>query len=267
LPNGKEILLKDNSTVIVKGKDSVLINNSQKVDVQYKKSKSNDENKFTELIVPYGKKTFLTLNDSTKVWLCAGSRLAFPTVFTDKKREIYLEGEAYFEVAHDANKPFIVNTGAMFLSVLGTRFYVSANPSDEKIVTVLIDGKVVINEKTTQKRALKETVLKPGEKAIYSKNSKILDVKQAENLDFYIAWTEGWFLFSKEDLITVFKKLERYYNVKFIFDKSFHSDDLITGKLDLKDSVSDVLIILSEISNLSFKIEDDNNIFIENKPK
>lgn len=267
LPNGEEVhLKKDNSSIVIKGKEAILINNEQSIDLRNQQQVIEEEVKMNEVIIPYGKKSLLVLDDGTKVWLCAGSRLAFPTMFTGKKREVYLEGEAYFEVAHIPNQPFFVNVREISLKVLGTRFYLSAYSSDEEIVTVLLEGSVALNENSSLGLSRKEVILEPGQKAIFTKRNKIINVEQEGDLEFYIAWTEGWFLFSKESLFAVFNELERYYNVKFIYDQSFPSDDLISGKLDLKDSISDVLVTLSGLSKISYKIE-NKNIYIERKPQ
>ena len=265
LPNGEEVQLKkDNSSIVIKGKEAILINNEQLIDLRNKQQVIEEEVKMNEVIIPYGKKSSLVLDDGTKVWLCAGSRLAFPTIFTGKKREVYLEGEAYFEVTHIPNQPFLVNAREVSLKVLGTSFYLSAYPTDKEIVIVLVKGSVMLSENSSLGLSRNEVILEPGQKASFTRSNKIIDVKQEADIEFYIAWTEGWFLFSKESLFTVFNKLERYYNVKFIYDKSFPSDDLISGKLDLKDSISDVLSTLSGLSKISYRIENEN-IYIERK--
>ncbi len=265
--SGKEInLKKNNSSIVVKGKEAILINNEQSVELFSQQKAIEEEVKMNEVIIPYGKKSQLVLDDGTKVWLSAGSRLAFPTRFTGKKREVYLEGEAYFEVAHLPAQPFFVNVREISVKVLGTRFYLSAYPSDEEIITVLLEGSVALNENTSLGLPGKKVILEPGQKASFTRSDKAINVEQEDAVEFYTAWTQGWFLFSKESLFTVFNKLERYYNVKFIYDKSFPSDDLISGKLDLKDSMSDVLVTLSGLSNISYKIE-NKNIYIERKPQ
>jgi len=267
LPSGKEVHLKrDNSTIVIKGKEAILINNEQSIDLRNHQQVIEEEVKMNEVIIPFGKKSLLVLDDGTKVWLCAGSRLAFPTVFTGKKREVYLEGEAYFEVVHIPDQPFLVNTREVTLKVLGTSFYLSAYPSDKEIVTVLVKGSVMLSENSSLGLSRNKVILEPGQKASFNRSDKKINIEQEDIVEFYIAWTEGWFLFSKENLFAVFNKLERYYNVKFIYDKSFSSNDLISGKLDLKDSISDVLVTISGLSKISYKIE-NKNIYIERKLK
>lgn len=267
LPNGAEVhLKKDNSSILIKGKEAILINNEQSIDLRNQQQGIEEKVKMNEVIIPYGKKSFLVLDDGTKVWLGAGSRLAFPTMFAGKKREVYLEGEAYFEVTHIPDQPFFVNVREISLKVLGTRFYLSAYPSNEEIITVLLEGSVALNENSSLGLFRKEVVLEPGQKASFKRSNKTINVEQEDDIEFYISWTKGWFLFSKESLFAVFNKLERYYNVKFIYDQSFPYDDLISGKLDLKDSISDVLETLSGVSKISYRIENEN-IYIETKLK
>src|SRR5690606_14480825 len=93
-----------------------------------------------EVIIPYGKKSELLLADGTKVWLNAGSRLAFPSRFTRNTREVFLEGEACFQVAKNEEQLFIVKAGNLDVKVLGTHFNVSAYPADATIETVLLEG-------------------------------------------------------------------------------------------------------------------------------
>lgn len=267
LANGQAIdLKKKESTIQVNGIDKVININSDSVVSLPKSDKSNVGDQYNEVVVPYGTKSIIELEDGTKIWLNAGSRFAFPTHFGGNKREVFLEGEAYFVVAHNEAKPFLVNTNEVTVKVLGTRFNISAYDLDEDILTVLEEGKVTISRNSALSLAEKETVMTPNQKAVYNKELKTINVKDEPDVEFYTAWVEGWFLFSKESLVAVFNKLERYYNVKFIYDKSFLSNDLISGKLDLKDSISDVLVTLSALSKISYKIENEN-IYIETKLK
>lgn len=257
LAQGDVIPLKDNSRVEVKGNNEILINSLNSIDIQDQEQNPDDKVKMNELIVPFGQKTFVILEDSTKVWLCAGSRLAFPTIFKGDKREVYLQGEAYFEVSHNPNKPFIVNMRELTAKVIGTRFYLSSYSNDENIITVLFDGKVILKEYNLLGIGNKQIVMEPGQKAVLNKNKMNFEVKKIDDAYIYIAWTKGWFSFSKESTFNVFKKLERYYNVKIIYPESFQSDAQISGKLDLKDSIDSVMSTLAELTKISYNIKND----------
>ncbi len=260
LSNGTTIdLEKINSKVALNIDQQVVINNEKVIDLG--EAKGEDPSKMNEVVIPYGKKSQLILEDGTKVWLNAGSRMAFPTKFTGKKREIFLEGEGYFEVAHCQDKPFVVNTDVISVKVLGTKFDISAYKTDKLTETVLLEGKVVINENSTLGLLKSETLLTPNQKASYDRNDRTITVNEEPDADLTIAWTEGWFKFSRQSMVDVMNKLQRYYNVRFIFDREFHAEDRITGKLDLKESVESVMVALSDVAGIQYRI-DNQKIYI-----
>lgn len=263
LSNGTIVdLEKDNSKIALGNDQKIVIDNEKVIDLS--KAFVQDESKMNEVVIPYGKKSQLTLEDGTKVWLNAGSRMAFPTKFIGKKREVFLEGEAYFDVAHNLNKPFYVNTGEIEIKVLGTRFNISAYESDNFTETVLLEGKVEVSEKSGFGLLRSETILTHNQKASYDRNNRSISVKNELDADMVIAWTEGWFKFSQQNLNVVLNKLQRYYNVEFVFDREFPAIDLITGKLDLKESVGQVMIALEDVADIQFRI-DGNKIYINKK--
>ena len=217
-----------------------MIDNEKVIDLR--KDTNPNELKMSEVVVPFGKKLQLALEDGTKVWLNAGSRMAFPTKFTGKKREIFLkEGEGYFEVAHNQKRPFYVNTAEIAIKVLGTKFDISAYKSDNLIETVLIEGRVAISKQSAFGFLKGESILMPNQKASYDRKDRFIVVKDDPNVDYAIAWTEGWFKFNQQSINDVLNKLQRYYNVRFVFDPGFSTEGLITGKLDLKDTIEQVM--------------------------
>ena len=263
LSNGTTIELeKINSKIAMNADQKVVIDNEKVIDL------SNDtrpgESKMNEVVIPYGKKSQLILEDGTKVWLNAGSRMAFPTKFTGKNREVFLEGEGYFEVAHNPSKPFFVNTGEISIKVLGTRFDLSAYKTDKLNEIVLLEGKVALSERSALGFLKSEILLAPNQKASYNRDERIITVRNEADADLAIAWTEGWFKFKQQNLNEVLTKLQRYYNVQFVFDSKFSTADLITGKLDLKESVESVMIALADVADIQYRIE-GNKIYIEKK--
>jgi len=263
LCNGTTIDLdKENSKIALKGDQKIVIDNEKVIDLS--KTGQADESKMNEIVIPYGKKSQLILEDGTKVWLNAGSRMAFPTKFTGKKREVFLDGEGYFEVAHNQNKPFFVNTGEIAIKVLGTRFNISAYKTDKLTETVLLEGKVALSERSALGFLKSETMLSPNQKASYNRTDGSITVRSEPDADFAIAWTEGWFKFSHQSLNDVLNKLHRYYNVQFVLDREFGTTDLITGKLDLKVSVESVMIALADVADIQYRI-DGNKISIGKK--
>lgn len=264
LSNGTTVdLTKDNSKIAMNSDQKIVIDNEKVIDL------SNDtrpeELKMNEVVIPYGKKSQLLLEDGTKVWLNAGSRMAFPTKFAGKKREIFLEGEGYFEVAHKQNQPFVVNTGEIAIKVLGTKFNISAYKSDKLTETVLLEGKVAISEQSALGFLKHETLLVPNQKASYNRDIRSVSVKDEPDVEFAIAWTEGWFKFSKQNMNDVLTKLQRYYDVEFVYDSELWTAELITGKLDLKESVESVMVALADVSGIQYRIDGDRIFIDKNK--
>jgi len=262
LSNGTKVdLEKKDSKIALNADKKIIIDNEKEIDLS--KISSSDESKMNEVVIPFGKKSQLILEDGTKVWLNAGSRMAFPTKFTGNKREVFLEGEAYFEVAHDQKIPFIVNTAEINIKVLGTRFDLSAFRTDNLIETVLIEGKVAIKEQSALGLLKSETILSPNQKASFSLIDHSISVDNEPDVENTIAWTAGWFKFSQQSINDVLNKLQRYYNVQFVFDHEFSSADLITGKLDLKDDPERVIAALAVISKTRYVKQDTKYLFYE----
>lgn len=256
LATGEEIpLKKDNSRITIEGGKTIQINNDSLIALQESTARKAETVRMNEVIVPYGKKTQLVLADGTKVWLNAGSRLAFPSRFEGKSREVFLEGEAYLEVVQNAGKPFRVNTKEVQVKVLGTRFNVSAYSADPQIETILIEGKVSLLENRSLAFGKREVILAPFQKARFSKQNQTFTVNAAPDADRYVTWTEGWFSFSKENLANVLKKLERYYNVRIECNASLLASERITGKLDLKESLQEVMVTLADVAPITYRIE------------
>ncbi|MFW6371851.1 MAG: FecR family protein [Bacteroidota bacterium] len=200
------------------------------------------------LVIPYGSRSTITLSDGTKVWLNAGSRLIYPSRFVDKIREVFLVGEAYFDVQENEKKPFLVKTTDVQVEVIGTKFNVTAYPEDYAVQTVLEEGSVEIKSAGAGKRE-KGLLLEPGHLAYF--NKKTLETrKQKVNVDEYILWTNGLFSFTNTDFNRITKKLERYYNIQFQFDDPFKGGIQVSGKLDVTKEKTEVFKYLERLTGL-----------------
>ena len=226
--------------------------------------KKPEKGAMNQVVTPFGKRANLQLSDGTKVWLNAGSKLIFPPKFNTKTRRVYLEGEAYFDVAENKENPFVVNTTELNITVLGTEFNLAAYSSDEEMAAVLVEGQISVKENNIFGIGGKEIILKPNQKAVYSKKNNAINVVSNVDLDYYTMWKDGLFLFKTESILNVFKRLSRYYNVEIITEKSLDVNNRISGKLDLKDSLEDVLNVVSEVAPISFTI-DKNRVFVYDK--
>lgn len=204
-----------------------------------------------------GQMANVTLPDGTKVWLNSNTRLEFPTVFAKNKREIKMDGEAYFEVAHNARKPFLVHTPRKeTVEVLGTKFYVEAYSNTENFETALMEGSVRVNSGNGS------FIISPLQRAVL-KNGEMV-VEKITNLDVY-RWCEGLICFKNEHFMDIVKELEKYYGVKInINDKNINNPQL-TVKFRLSDGVEYALRILQKQSNFSYTRDDEKNIFVIRK--
>jgi ferric-dicitrate binding protein FerR (iron transport regulator) len=211
------------------------------------------------LIVPYGKRSFVTLSDGTKVWMNSGSKLVFPPVFKGKMREVTLEGEALFDVAADKGKPFFVNTDLFRLKVYGTKFNVQAYQPDQEYHVVLVEGKISL--KGTGKLPPEELFLDPNQKASISKDTETFEIRNIENSEIYTAWVDGYLTFVNEDVSEVLKRVSRYYNAEIIcrFPENYEK---IYGKLDLKTDMERVLDGVAFISNSEYIKQGNQYVFM-----
>lgn len=216
-------------------------------------------NKFNSLIVPYGKRSTLTLADGSKVWLNSGSVLEFPAQFSGKKREIRLtSGEMYVEVAHDKEKPFYVQSGNVNVKVHGTKFNVS-NYSGSAQSVILVNGSVSL-----QLADRKEVFLTPNEQAIYSESGTI-DTRKVD-VSRFISWKEGYLSFDKTPMTEVLQQIGRYYNLSFNFENDANLQKrTCTGKIYLSDNLDNVMTIIGLLSSTTYT-RTDNKILITNKP-
>lgn len=218
-----------------------------------------------QLVVPYGKRSNLQLADGTKVWINAGSALVFPQKFTGRERKVYLNGEAYFEVAKDNRMPFVVVTDRMDVRVYGTKFNVSNTNGNNQLEVVLVEGSVGLRETGGLGLFGKETKLFPNQRAVYDKTDRETAIETVD-VSYYTCWTQGLFEFKKESILTVFDKLSRYYNVRFASDGNVELSKKISGKLDLKDSLEAVLKVISDAAPVGFSI-DGNQVIVTGRKR
>ncbi|MGV8094350.1 MAG: FecR family protein [Mangrovibacterium sp.] len=260
LPGGEKVdLMKTESEVaVLKEQGAIQIDQDSII-----KAKPVDKKEaINEIIIPFGKKSKLTLADGTTVWINAGSRFAFPQKFEGNKREVYLDGEAYFEVAKNKKQPFIVHSNDFQVEVLGTKFNVCGYSSDNYSETVLLEGSINISVKG---RLFNEKLLmEPHQKAVWCKDRKAISLTNEPVPELYIAWVEGWYQFSDENLEEVLRKVERYYNVTFQYDQALISKALpVSGKLDLKESIDEVMTVISRVTKIDYQISGDSLIMIK----
>lgn len=213
---------------------------------------------YNTLIVGRGEEYQLALADGTQVWLNSESVLKYPVTFSGNKREVELKGEAYFEVAHNAEKPFLVSTTEMNVTVLGTCFNISAYPDDEAVHTTLVEGRVKVYNNIGERS---EEILSPNQQFVYSKTDNQVHV-DIVNAKFYSAWKDGAFTFVDEPLSSIMKKLERWYDIRIFFQGQDVQSLRFSGKLKRFETCNEVLEVISKTSHVNFEIRGDRNVII-----
>ena len=203
-------------------------------------------------IVNSGVKGVVDLPDGSKVWLNSSSYITCPQRFSDKVREIELEGEGYFEVVPDKEWPMLVKTSKGYtVKVTGTSFNLSSYSNDDKLVVTLISGEVsLINNKKHREKEIK--MVPNQELVILSQKPKLLE---NANVVKSTAWKDGLLLFDNTPMVEVIKKMERWYGVNIVVNDPKIYDYRFTAKFK-SESVSQVLEILKLSSNIKFDIED-----------
>jgi ferric-dicitrate binding protein FerR (iron transport regulator) len=214
-----------------------------------------------QLVIPYGNQSRIVLSDNTIVWLNAGSRLVYPTLFKGKIREVLLFGEAYFEVAKNPDQPFIVKTSNLDIRVLGTKFNISTYAEDNVIQTVLKEGSVAVR-RIGAGFFEKDIVLVPNQMALFDKTTGDTRIQEVDP-NYYTLWTKGLISFDEIDLVRVIKKLERFYNISVKFSDPQKEMIRISGKLDLKRSRKEVMEYLEKVSSSRFDQVNENQYTIK----
>jgi ferric-dicitrate binding protein FerR (iron transport regulator) len=254
LPNGKVNEFETEQTQIRQTVSGDLTINNDTVLVGDNSAKTEKQT-LTQVVIPYGKRSDIILADGTRIWLNAGSQLSYPANFTGNTREVYLSGEAFFEVESNPAKPFHVITGDMKIRVTGTKFNVTSYAGDQATQAVLLSGKIHV---TKNKRFGRSVELEPGERIIYNKQKDNMKKDQV-NVELYASWVNGYLIFDNEPVENIFKKLERYYD-KNILTEKLSDQPTFTGKLDLADDLEKVLENIG--FSASFSVDYENDVYL-----
>lgn len=201
----------------------------------------------------------IVLPDGTKVWLNNSAILKYPREFSEKERNVHLEGEAYFEVTKNRHKPFTIQSDAMRVRVLGTRFNFKCDKRCRIAEATLIEGEIEVKGNKEEG----QIILAPGQRAELNKNNGRLTVKQVDaKMD--AVWHDNLIPFQKADIFTITKALERFYDVKIILSPDIQSNKTYSGVLKRKADIESVLKSLQNSIPIDYKIV-GSNIFISPK--
>ena len=249
LDDGSKIDLDDAKTGILASESNVDIKKTGEGKLEYTASVQDAKIiKYNVLRTPMGGEYQLVLPDGSKVWLNSGSTLRFPTSFVGSERIVELKGEAYFDITKNSKMPFLVRTNnAMDIKVLGTQFNIMAYDDEKNINTTLIEGSVEVL------KGLGKTMLKPGQEAVLNKGSGNIKVSIAD-LEQAIAWKNGYFIFSNENIESIMRKVSRWYNVDVIYEGNLSNKDFV-GTISRNKNVSELLKMLELTGAVHFSID------------
>jgi len=256
MESGELVTFGEKEVKEIKASDGTLVHKGIGEKVEYHQDEELVQKAvYHELGVPRGKKVDLVLADGTHVWLNSESVLRYPTRFDKNERVVQLEGEAYFDVAKNRDKPFIVKTSDLNVRVLGTSFNLSSYKSDESIALTLVEGKVGLyktDSKYDQKKAL---VVRPNQRANYSKRAKQIDLSNCDP-SIYCGWREGKLRFKNEKFETLIIRLERWYDINIINKNSSIENIAFTGDFESED-IEHVMETLKINVGIDYQIDDD----------
>lgn len=242
--NNKEVLLSD-------GSDDMKVVSEKALDYQSTVKSHTIEkqtSKMLSLTTPRGKDYHVKLSDGTEVWMNADSKLEFPEHFTGKQRKVKLQGEAYFHVAKDASKPFMVETEYFNTKVLGTTFNIKAySPKDANIV--LIEGSVEVSAGKNTKQ------LHPSQQAIINPSGTIA-LRSVDTYP-YTQWREGFFYFENQTLFEIMQELGRWYNVNIAFDDPQKMNVRLHFVAKRSDSLSTAIKNMNDLEVVHVELTDD----------
>lgn len=208
-----------------------------------------DNSNDLEVDAPTGSRIQIELGDGTKVWLNHGSKLKYPHRFAGENRRVFLTGEAYFEVAHNAKVPFIVGTNCLEIKATGTAFNVSAYPGDDNIETTLIEGKVILYEKETNHEI---RALTPGECLKFGTQKNVYTLESG-NTEKYTSWKDGMMVFKNERVDEVAKKLARWYNIEVEIENVKVNEFTFTATF-MDETLPQVLELMTLATPVSYKL-------------
>jgi len=237
LGNGQKITLNQNKLTLHEKNGTTISNNSHTVSYQAgNNAAATDEVVYNTIIVPRGAEYQLTLADGSKVWMNAASTLKYPTRFTGKTREVYLTGEAYFEVAHNAAQPFTVKTDKADVRVLGTHFNVMAYADEDAYKTTLLQGSVSVLTPAGN------NIIKPGQQDIVKKDGSQAILNDIDT-DEETAWKNGMFVFKDANIEDIMRKAARWYDLNVVYEGKA-PDILFNGKMSRKVDFNGLVTIL-----------------------
>lgn len=256
LENGNiQVISEDGSSTVVDNNGKV-VGAQQGDKLVYKNDKDVQKLVYNKLTVPYGKKFDLILSDGTTVFLNSGSSIKYPVKFIQgHNRQVFLNGEAFFDVAKDKNHPFVVDTKELNVQVLGTKFNVQSYEEDSKVDVILVEGSVGLDAQKKLNYKENDLVLEPGFKGSFNKRQKNITSKKV-NTSIYTSWMTGTVVFRNTPFREIVKKLERLYNVTIILNnKDLIDNENFNASIEVEnETIEQVLNYFNKVYEIEYKI-------------
>jgi len=271
LENGLVKVIAEDGEETIVDKEGNVVGRQEGVKLDYNnktergsKSDVAEELVYNELAIPYGKTFELVLSDGTNIHLNAGTTLKYPVKFIKgQQRQVFLDGEALFDVTKSKTQSFIVNTGELNVRVFGTKFNVNSYKEDGKVQTVLVEGSVGLYENKKQFNIDNTTMLAPKHIASWNKSNKNMQIEEVDTSE-YTAWTEGKLLFKIRPFSEIIKVLERHYDVSIVNNYKRLNTQRFFAKFDI-ETIEQVLTSFQQSE--SFVFERKGNVVTINKTK
>lgn len=206
------------------------------------------------ITVPAGQRVNVDLPDGTNVWLNAGTVMKYPLSFLKDKREVTIDGEAYFDVAKNEKVPFIVQTPTLNVKVLGTKFNVIASSKRNVFETTLMEGKINVFSPKNEKNAI---ILLPNQKATFNQG-KLL-ISKVDDFEEY-RWKEGLYCFKDKTFREIIQNLEKYYDINIIINKKNIDNEVLTGKFRIVDGLDYALRVLQNSVKFDYHRDKEKDI-------
>lgn len=261
LEDGSVQIISESNSAQVKDSKGKIVGNQTGDKIVYENSSDLEKVAYNTIKIPYGKKFRLQLSDGTLVHLNAGTTLRYPVKFiAGENRQVFLDGEAFFDVAKDKKHPFIVNADELNVRVLGTHFNVSNYPEDAATDVVLVEGSVGMYRSNEEFDASKNTILKPGFKGSFNKENTKISTKEVIT-DIYTSWINGGLTFRNMAFKNIITKLERRYNVTIVNKNEKLANEKFNASFK-EESIENVMSYFNDIHGINYTIK-NNQILIK----
>lgn len=239
LASGEKIKLDKNELKHIRESGTTIAGDTGMLVYQENQREAEAVATYNELIIPRGGEYSLCLSDGTVVHLNSESRLKYPVTFSGEERQVWLEGEAYFEVKKSAGKRFIVSSSGVDVTVLGTKFNVTSYSGSGKVITTLVEGCV---EVSVENQPGKQSRLQPDQQAVFDQLTGELKTREVDVL-LYTSWKDGYYTFEQQPIGEIMEILARWYDIDIVFQDPDRRKTRFTGRLKRYDEMEEMLLM------------------------